>query len=46
MKELFEFLNQQSGNRLAFYGVIFLCSVYFIMQGLVYMCQAIFKKSK
>jgi len=46
METLFEFLNQQSSGRLLGYGVIFLVSVYYIMQGLIYIFQAIFKRRK
>ncbi len=46
MSELFNFLNHQSGGRLFGYGVIFLLSVYWIMQGLVYIFSAIFKSKK
>lgn len=43
MKELFEFLNMQSGERLFWYGVVFIFTVYLVMQGLVYIFQSIFK---
>jgi len=40
MKEFYDFLNQQSGTRLFGYGVVFLATVYYIMQGLVYIFQS------
>lgn len=46
MKTLFDFLNSQSGDRLVGYGIVFLISVYYIMQGLVYIAQAMFSKRK
>lgn len=44
MKELLEFLNEQDADRLIGYGVVFSASVYFVMQGLVYITQSIFKR--
>lgn len=46
MKDLFEFLNQQSGERLFWYGIVFMVVVYNIMQGLVYIFQSIFNRKK
>lgn len=46
MKTLFDFLNSQSGDRLVGYGIVFLISVYYIMQCLVYIAQAMFSKRK
>ena len=46
MKELFEFLNHQSGERLVGYGIIFLVFTFYIMQGLVCIFEAIFKNKK
>ena len=46
MENLFEFLNQQSGDRLFGYAVVFLVFTYYVMQGLVYIFQAIFQNKK
>ena len=46
MNELLQFLNEQSGDRLLGYGVGFLIFTYYIMQGLVYIFQAIFSSKK
>ena len=43
MEILFKFLNEQSGDRLFFYGLVVLISIYYIMQGLVYIFGGIFK---
>lgn len=41
---LFEFLNEQSAGRLLFYGIIFTITVYYVMQGLIYIFGHIFKR--
>ena len=43
---IFEFLNEQSDTRLVGYGIFILWGLYYIMQGLVYIAQCVFSKSK
>lgn len=43
MENLFEFLNQQNGDQLAGYGVVF---IYYVMQGLVDIFESIFRCKK
>lgn len=44
MKELFDFLNSQSSGRLVLFAIVFISTVYYIMQGLVFIFQSIFNK--
>jgi len=45
MTEFFEFLNHQSGDRLAGYGMLFLVALYIVFRSLVEIITA-FKKGK
>ncbi|SOU89464.1 hypothetical protein TNO010_400039 [Tenacibaculum finnmarkense genomovar ulcerans] len=46
MENLFEFLNQQNGDQLAGYGVVFVVFIYYVMQGLVDIFESIFRCKK
>ncbi|GEM_PF-2624793 len=46
MKELFEFLNQQNGNRLFWYGIIFIITVICITSMFEGIFESIFKRRK
>jgi hypothetical protein len=41
---LLEFLNEQSGIRILLYGIVFCVTAYFVMQGLVLIFQAMFRR--
>jgi len=44
MTELFEFLNQQSGDRLFFFGAVFIVSIYLIGQTMIYIFGDMFRR--
>ncbi len=46
MTEFFEFLNQQSGDRLFFFGVMFILTLYFIFQIIIYVFGDAFNRRK
>lgn len=44
MKELYDFLNSQSDERLLGFGIVFCISMYYITQSLVFIFHSIFNK--
>ena len=46
MEILLDWLDSQSGERLFGYGVVFIWTMYYVMQGLVYIFQSVFRRKK